>query len=63
MLIGTAENLPQMQIADTVVEEKPQVEDKIELPHGLVNLGNTCYANAAVQMLYSVPEVCAALEM
>ncbi|KAA0185047.1 Ubiquitin carboxyl-terminal hydrolase 14 [Fasciolopsis buskii] len=64
MLMGTAEELPKVDSSEAIVEEvKPPTESKVELPHGIVNLGNTCYASAAVQLLYSVPEVRAALEM
>ncbi|THD18539.1 Ubiquitin carboxyl-terminal hydrolase 14 [Fasciola hepatica] len=64
MLMGTAEELPKMEVSEANIEEvKPRTESRVELPHGIVNLGNTCYANAAVQLLYSVPEVRAALEM
>ncbi|TPP63907.1 Ubiquitin carboxyl-terminal hydrolase [Fasciola gigantica] len=64
MLMGTAEELPKMEVSEANIEEvKPRTESRVELPHGIVNLGNTCYANAAVQLLYSVPEVRAALEI
>lgn len=64
MLMGTAEELPKMDVSEAIIDEvKPPAESKVELPHGIVNLGNTCYASAAVQLLYSVPEVRAALEI
>ncbi|XP_014667665.1 PREDICTED: ubiquitin carboxyl-terminal hydrolase 14-like [Priapulus caudatus] len=65
LMMGSAGELP------TEPREKPKfVEDMSEtqlasalsLPAGLNNLGNTCYMNATVQCLHSVPELRDALK-
>lgn len=60
LLLGTSEALVAEPVEKTkFIEDMSENElaQAIELPPGLINLGNTCYLNSTVQCLRSVPEL------
>ncbi|XP_043921175.1 ubiquitin carboxyl-terminal hydrolase 14 isoform X1 [Protopterus annectens] len=65
LMIGSADALPEEPVTRPVFVEdmtEEQLASALELPCGLTNLGNTCYMNATVQCLRSVPELREALK-
>jgi len=66
VLIGSADEVPKAPTTVQFVEDVAPNEDNadnwlVDLPCGMVNVGNTCYLNATVQCLSKVDELCRAL--
>uniref|UniRef100_A0A8C4R5L2 ubiquitinyl hydrolase 1 n=1 Tax=Eptatretus burgeri TaxID=7764 RepID=A0A8C4R5L2_EPTBU len=65
LLMGSVEELPNAPAERPMFVEdfsEAHLANVMDLPTGLVNLGNTCYLNATVQCLRKVPELREALK-
>ncbi|KAJ1153873.1 hypothetical protein NDU88_006631 [Pleurodeles waltl] len=60
LMMGSADVLPEEPVVRPVFVEnmtEEQLASAMELPRGLTRLGHTCYMNATVQCIRSVPEL------
>lgn len=59
IVMGTKAGKELKLTGDIKVEQKMEAEPNGQIPqrYGLVNINNTCYMNAAIQLLRSIPEL------
>lgn len=65
LMMGSQDDIPKAPEQKTIFMEdlsENKLTELLQLPSGLDNLGNTCYINATVQCLKTVPEFCKVLK-